>query len=235
MIWTHPSAPPLEALWQAHVRSLVEPVCRASGAAGLTAGATVAEGVAAYLTNRARLDGIRSEELLCIVCRTLWSLGEEAPARQLWEEKARSLGVEGALADLLLDARVPFALSSGLISRRVVRAWASAVFHAETLWVVDMERLVTAAGTELELALFKALNVVMDGLGCVWDATQGEGVLGLRCLGRAAERLCRGASARRQRRVLQRDVMGLIREKLEQRRVLKNWAASPQIVRLELV
>ncbi|MBI3985657.1 MAG: hypothetical protein HY343_01955 [Lentisphaerae bacterium] len=232
MIWTHSSAPtPLEGLWQAHVREQVDSVCRAPGRPGHA----VALGVTEYLKGRSRLDGIRSEELLCIVCRALWSLGEEASARQLWEEKARAFGAGGALADLLLDARVPVALSAGLIGRRVVRAWASAVFRAETLWVVDMERLVTAAGTDLELAVFKALTVLMDGLGCVWDATQGEGVLGLRCLGRAAQRLCPGARGRRRRCLLQRDILGLIREKLEQRRLLKHWAASPQIVRLELL
>lgn len=146
---------------------------------------------------------------------------EEPYVAMLASRALASLG-EGEVAQRLL------VYGTGLVSPAL---WEISL--GASMWVLDMRRLTLAAGAPLELTLFRCLEVVVAATAEIWDASGGEGVLGLRHVCRAAAELLHRSPRSEDARRLADELRALAAAQLETLRAARGWRRAPEVVNLD--
>ncbi len=182
----------------------------------------IARGVAAYLAERG-VQSFSSEYLALLIGRALRGAGDESAAKHLAELKLKG-GQPAELVDqlLLFDEVSPVIwnlFSSGLV--RPTR-WASG--GESTVWVLDLNKLEAEPGECLELSFQLVIRAVLSVLAQVWDASSGEGALGLKGLQRTEE----GKGER-----WSKEVGRFCSSVLEKIRTEREWQAVPRVVTVD--
>ena len=115
----------------------------------------------------------------------------------------------------------------------LVRPSAWEIRGGEAVWTLDLGRMAVRADTSLELVFFGILNMVLDCMAQVWDATDGLGTLGLRRIEDAAAGVLQGGRARTVGALAQeiRDACGA---KLRQVGAARGWRHVPELMRVDL-
>lgn len=182
----------------------------------------VAAAVAAYWYSLPGRDQLPSSFVAALVVRALRGAGEPEAARIVGERESAGDDAS-ALESMTCVADLSPAVWN-LFASGVVRAsrWISGA--GRVVWVLDLERFRAGADRGLELYWMPGLQLLMRCLSGLWDASGGDGVLGLRL---GEEGLRRG----RRRQGL--DVPGYCRDVLERIRGERGWSRSPQVVLLE--
>lgn len=140
------------------------------------------------------------------------------------ELSARTLGDLGE-DDL---ARRLLMFGSGLVTPAV---WE--VSGGGTLWILDLRRLAVDAGVQIELTLFRSLDAAIAAMADLWDASSGQGRLGLRHVGATAARLLGDADPRGKRgRAIAREILARGRARLERLATERGWRSTPEVLDL---
>jgi hypothetical protein len=159
---------------------------------------------------------------------------------------AAFLNEQGGSADAL-DSRV----SSALVSRaleaagdsalaRRVRLFGDALVHSatwvtagnETVWVLDVGRLMFSADPCIEIALFDRLRVTLATFADVWDGSSGRGVLGLKGLARAAAHVLGPSAPPAGLKRLAHELHEFSGIQLDLLRVARGWQHTPAVMSL---
>ncbi len=183
---------------------------------------TLAEEVLSLCASAGELD---SDELRELAAGVAWHAAAlpRPPAGQgeLSRLTARALGSLGRPD----AARRVLVLGSGLVRSS---EWLAA--SPRIVWTLDLHRLLLREADHLELALFLALDVILDAIAGLWDASSGAGLLGLRRAGTAA-RVLLGPNAPRTRIArLRHEVRGLCEKRLVILAAERGWADRPQVL-----
>lgn len=168
-------------------------------------------------------------EALADALNRVLSERRELPASpyRVVELSARTLGDLGA-GDL---ARHLLVFGSGLVSPSV---WEAS--GGDRIWVLDLRRLAVDSGVQIELALFRCLDAAIAAMADVWDASAGQGRLGLRHVGVTAERLLGDAGRpqdRRSRAAFTRELLHHSRARLDALSSQRHWSHTPEVLSLD--
>lgn len=101
------------------------------------------------------------------------------------------------------------------------------------LWTLDLEKLMRKEGDRLELALFRGLDIILESLASLWDATSGSGDLGLRRAAAAAVLILGENAASEAVLALRRDMRAFCEARLRATAERRCWTTQPRILFLE--
>ncbi len=102
----------------------------------------------------------------------------------------------------------------------------------ESIWTLDLGRMVLLDHAILELVFFSSLNTVLECVAEVWDATGGRGRLGLRRAGEAASGILRHERGRRVE-AFTTEIAGACRAKLRQIGGHRGWSSTPELLMVD--
>ena len=100
----------------------------------------------------------------------------------------------------------------------------------QRVWVLDLKRLLEPQEHSLELAFFERLRGTLDAVADIWDAADGNGILGLRNLTAAAGQVLGTGASRRPRRAFADEIPRYCVRRLESLRTTRQWRGTPLVI-----
>ncbi len=163
--------------WSGHLRGMLDSL-------GIQRGIVVDNLVAgvAMCCRQYHSRGIGQTDLALLLARAFCSINDRASAEKVLDSvKPHARHVERWLEILSelhqFPALLPF-FSNGTIRPA---DWAGA--RLDRMWTLDLDCLVLAESERNEMMLYRSLRFLVDRMAVFWDATEGEGILGLKGLG----------------------------------------------------
>ena len=168
--------------------------------------AELASAVAAYLeAETGSIEGIDAGYLVLLAVQAMSSVGEPDTARRL------------------------LVFGSGL-----VRPAEWEVTGGGDIWTLDLRRMMFAGDAPIELLFFNTLAMIVESLAEVWDATDGNGVLGLRHVYDSAVALLGDQRPEQALNAIAREIKDTCRTRLERAQRERGWDAVPRVMNLDL-
>ncbi len=164
----------------------------------------LARAVHHFLCEDAGLQSIDLDCLMGLVSRALTSLGERHVARRL------------------------VLMNNGLLRPS---EWEAAGNQA--VWTLDLRQMTVRDDDSLELVFFNTLMIVIESIADLWDATDGDGLLGLKHVCQAAESLLGEAARGRRVKDFANEVQAACQDKFEQIGSTRKWTYIPRILNLD--
>jgi hypothetical protein len=211
--------------WTEHLREILQSLDIPSG----TLTDHVSASVAMYCRH-SHAQGLRHDDLVLLIARAFCSINERALAERALDSvkpharhKDRWLEILSELGSF--PALLPY-FSLGIIRPA---DWAGA--HLGRMWILDLGRLRLSEAERHEMMLYGSLRVMIQNMGVFWDATDGEGVLGLKGL---ASFNVESKRRRRQTFTSTDDLLGYIGNLFLQQKELRNWQGIPSLLNLDI-
>lgn len=140
-----------------------------------------------------------------------------------------------------LAAQAMSSVGEANVARRLILFGSGMVRPAEWLvtggratWVLDLREMTVYEDAPLELLLFQGVQLAIESIADVWDASRGEGVLGLRHVcATAGDLLCVSRNTNQVAGLI-REIKGLCSRKLDQLRAERGWDRRPLVLNLDL-
>ena len=148
---------------------------------------------------------------------------EELDLRQSRDLLAQALAASGEAA---LARRIR------LFGNRIIYPATWIACGRETVWVLDTRQLMDPMDFGMELILFERIRIVLATFSDVWDATSGQGFLGLKGVETTAALLLGQAAAGRTTRNLTHEIRGWCARQLDHFQKQRAWQTTPAIVTL---
>jgi hypothetical protein len=105
--------------------------------------------------------------------------------------------------------------------------WAGA--QLDRMWILDFGRLALSEAERHEMMLYRSIRAILGHMFAFWDATDGEGVLGLKCL----SALDVGEGARKRSTITTpADLMEYMDDLFMQEKEKRGWSAVPSLLKL---
>lgn len=150
------------------------------------------------------------------------AVADSSSLTRLTTQALADLGEEGAARRFLV-------YGSGL-----VRPAEWEIRRGHEMWVLDLRQITVESGAALEIVQFSVLAAVLRAIAELWDATRGQGVLGMRNLRGASQRLVGTArDADRRTRRMTRELEDWCRHVLGTLRGERGWLAMPEVINLD--
>jgi len=162
--------------------------------------------------------GLQTQEFYLLIARALCAVGKVDAARKiLGSMQPHARHVQRWIEILSELHHFPQLLP--YFSRGIVRPadWAGA--QLDRMWTIDFSRLALVESDQHEMLLCKTVRIMLEKIAVFWDATSGEGTVGLKGLNyieSTAEYLLRYSEAI------------LVQQKRE-----RNWIELPKILHLD--
>jgi hypothetical protein len=99
------------------------------------------------------------------------------------------------------------------------------------MWTLDFGRLMLTDEERHEIMLYRSVRMLVEAMLVFWDATGGEGVLGLKNLSALT---VSGRRERGQGNAASGELSDYIGSLLRRHRSLRNWKACPSLLNLDL-
>lgn len=174
--------------------------------------------------------GLRHDDLVLLIARAFCAINE----RSLAERVLGSVRIHARHIDRWLEILSELHNFPSLLpyfSRGIIRPadWAGA--KPDRMWTLDLGRLRLSDAERHEMMLYRSLRAMIENMFVFWDATSGEGVLGLK--GLAAFDI---ESNPRQDQTLTAadDLLGFIGTLFQQQMEPRNWQSVPVLLNLDL-
>lgn len=212
-------------VWSEHLADLFVSLDIPSG--------TLADNVAASVAMYCRsfhAGGVRRSDLTLLIARAFCAVNDRAAAeRVLGSIKPHDRHVARWLEILSELDRFPTLLP--YFSQGVIRPadWAGA--RLDRMWTLDFDRLMLSAAEKHEMTLYRSIRAILDQMWVFWDATLGEGVLGLK--GLASLSLDDG-SRRGSTLTAADDLMDYIGDLFARQQNAREWSATPTLLNIDL-
>lgn len=131
------------------------------------------------------------------------------------------------------------AAGEGVLARRI-RLFGNRIIYPaswiacgrETVWVLDTRHLITSRDAGMEMILFERIRIVLSTFADVWDASSGQGFLGLKGMEVTAATVLGAPTAGRSLQNLTQEIRALAGRHLELFRTQRGWASVPAILTL---
>ncbi|MBN2684959.1 MAG: hypothetical protein JXR40_06745 [Pontiellaceae bacterium] len=174
--------------------------------------------------------GVQRADLNLLVARAFCAINDrDCAARVLRSLKPHERHVERWLEVLCelhhFPALLPF-FSLGIIRPA---DWAGA--QLDRMWLLDLGRLALSAAEQHEMLLYRSLRSIIENMFVFWDATFGEGVLGLK--GLAAFNL-EPQKKRGQTFTSADDLLTFVGDLFLQQQDVRGWRTVPVLMNLDL-
>ena len=211
--------------WTEHLRDIFQSLGIFSG----TLTDHVSASVATYCRH-SHPHGLRHDDLVLLIARAFCSINEKDLAeRALDSVKPHALHKDRWLE--ILSELDCFPSLLPYFSLGIIRPadWAGA--QLDRMWILDLGRLVLSDAEKHEMMLYGSLRAMIENMVVFWDASGGEGVLGLKGL---ASFNVESNSRQRQTITSADDLLGYISNLFLQQKKLRNWSAIPALLNLDI-
>ncbi len=193
-----------------------------------------AEAVAEFLRQEGQTAAVGTEYLLMLTARALWAVGDEPAARRLVHAGGRALNFSPHYAEAACSAGVKLSDWAAFFASRAVRPAAFPSLGGDTLWILDMPKLIPARAPGLELTVLRAMHAALTRLADVWDGSRGRGLLGLSRLRQAAGMILGAPPSSRKSRRLAAEMTRHCWAWLRTLGLRRGWETTPTLISLDL-
>jgi hypothetical protein len=214
-----------EDAWADHLQDMFKTL-------GIHPGTTadnIAASVAVYC-RKFHPQGLHTADLKLLISRAFCAVGDRATAGGILETMETHRRYIARWLEILTELHhfpelLPY-FSSGIIRPA---DWAGA--RQDRMWILDFGRLVLSDGEKHEMMLHRSIQLMIGKMSIFWDATGGEGILGLKSISSLnMDKWISGKS----RLTTQGNLMGYIKDLLAQQTTLRGWLAAPSLLNLDL-
>lgn len=192
---------------------------------------TMADNVSASVAmycRRFHPQGVQRSDLVLLIARAFCAVSDRASAeRVLASMQPHSRHVARWLEILSELHHFPALLP--YFSQGIIRPadWAGA--RLDRMWTLDFGRLVLTDAERHEMMLYRSIRAIIENMFAFWDATGGEGVLGLKGL---AALNVEGGSRQTQTLAAMDDPLEYIADLFFQEKKRRDWHAVPALMKL---
>jgi hypothetical protein len=211
--------------WTEHLRDIFQSLDIPSGI--LTD--NVSKSVAMYCRH-SHPRGLQHADLVLLIARAFCSINERALAERALGSVQPHARHKGRWLEILSELdRFPSLLP--YFSLGIIRPgdWAGA--QLDRMWTLDLGRLVLSDSEKHEMLLYGSLRAMIENMVVFWDATGGEGVLGLKGL---ASFNVESNPRQRQTFTSADDLIEYMSNLFLQQKALRNWQAVPSLLNLDM-
>ena len=172
--------------------------------------------------------GVQRSDLMLLVARAFCAVSERATA----ERVLRSMQPHGRHVARWLEILTELHHFPALLpyfSLGIIRPadWAGA--QLDRMWTLDFDRLALSEAERHEMMLYRSIRAMVESISVFWDATEGEGVLGLK--GLASLNMEKGA--RRSQTLTQTDdLLEYVADLFLQEQKQRGWQAVPTLMNM---
>ncbi|HSR87763.1 MAG TPA: hypothetical protein VLL07_02320 [Pontiella sp.] len=211
--------------WTDHVRDIFQSLEIPSGM--LTE--NVSKSVAMYC-RRSHPHGLRHEDLVLLIARACCSINERAVAERVLESVKLHARNKNRWLEILSELHC-FPSLLPYFSLGIVRPadWAGA--QLDRMWILDLGLIRLSDAEKHEMMLYGSLRALIGSMAVFWDATGGEGVLGVKGL---ASFNVESGLRQRQTFTTADDLLEYIGKLFLQQRELRRWHAVPSLLNLDM-
>ena len=209
--------------WSAHLWDVFQ-------ALGIAPG-TLADNLAASIAMYCRKfhpQGLLSSELKLLIARAFCAVGDHAAAERVVESMEPHCRHAVRWLEILSELhRFPELLP--YFSRGIIYPadWAGAQY--DRMWTLDFGRLALVDSEQHEMVLYRSIRAIIDNMLVFWDATKGEGVLGLK--GLSTLNVEKGQH-RKQTLTEADDLLEYIADLFLQEKDRRGWCSVPVLLKL---
>jgi hypothetical protein len=164
----------------------------------------VARAIQLFLENEAETEFVDARTLTLMAAQALKSLGQGGDARRL------------------------ILFGSGM-----VRPSEWVVTGDQAIWVLNLKDIALREDASLEIIFFKGIQVVLDSIADVWDASGGDGIMGLKHVFLAASSLLGAPRNSKAVQKLCEEIREICIGKLQQIGRERGWHAEPFVLNLD--
>ncbi len=220
-----PSVDSRQEAWSAHVRDVFQTL-------GIPAG-TVADNLVASLSmycQKFHPGGLQSRDLNLLVARAFCAVGDRAAATHVLESMEPHRRHVSRWLEILSELH-HFPQLLPYFSLGIIRPadWAGA--QLDRMWTLDFGRLVLTDAERHEMMLYRTLRTLLEKMFVFWDATDGEGILGLKNL---AVLNVEEGGAKMQTLTAADDLLGYMADLFRQQAAARSWKTTPSLLNLDL-
>lgn len=174
--------------------------------------------------------GLRSMDLNLLIARSFCAIGDRAVAERVLQSMDPHRRHRTRWLEILSELH-HFPELLPYFSLGIIRPadWAGA--RLDRMWTLDFGRLVLRESEKHEMMLYKTIRVILAQMHVFWDATAGEGVLGLKGLAGLNVDANRSAS---QPLTTGSELLGYIDDLLRLQQQARAWKTVPTLINLDL-
>lgn len=219
-----PVLDPRQEVWAAHVQEVFAQLEIPQG--------TVADNLVASLSIYCRKfhsRGLQSRDLKLLVARAFCAVGDRAAATHVLESMdLHRLHVSRWLE--ILSELHNFAQLLPYFSLGIIRPadWAGA--QLDRMWTLDFGRLVLSEGERHEMMLYRSIRAILEEMFIFWDATKGEGILGMKDL---AAWNVEAENQNKQTLTRPNDLLNFVADLFKHQREKRFWKTVPTVLNLD--
>jgi len=220
------SSPLLDArqdAWAEHLRDIFQTLEIPPGALADHLIASIA-----MYCRRFHPQGLRSSEIKLLIARAFCAVGDRAAAERVLNSMKPHRRHVSRWLEILSELH-HFPLLLPYFSRGVIRPadWAGA--QLDRMWILDFERLFFSNAERHEVMLYRSIRAIAENMFAFWDATGGEGVLGLKGL---SSLNVEGDSRKKQTLTAADDLLEYIADLFLQAKGIRDWRAVPTLMKI---
>ncbi len=174
--------------------------------------------------------GVQSADLKLLLARACCAVGERAAARRILKSMHPHGHHVSRWLEILSELHhfpelLPY-FSIGIIRPA---EWAGA--QLDRMWTLDFGRLHLSESERHEMMLYRSIRVILEKMFVFWEATTGEGILGLKNLSALN---IEGGDRKKQTLTAAEDLLKYITDLFRQQQSLRNWSTVPSLLNLDL-
>ncbi len=219
-----PSLDARQDAWAAHLRDMFQALEIPPG--------TLADNLAASVAMYCRKfhpRGLQSSELKLLIARAFCAVGDRAAAGRVLESMEPHRRHVSRWLEILSELH-HFPEMLPYFSLGIIRPadWAGA--QLDRMWTLDFGRLALADAEKHEMMLYRSIRVLAEKMFVFWDATGGEGILGLKNL----SALNVDVEEKKQTLTTPDDLLEYIADLFARETGQREWHATPSLLCLDL-
>lgn len=173
--------------------------------------------------------GVQRADLVLLIARAFCAVNDRAAAERVLSSNRPHHRHVARWLDILSELH-HFPQLLPYFSLGVIRPadWAGA--RLDRMWTLDFSRLALSEAEKHEMMLYRTIRAIVDHLYIFWDASAGEGVLGLKGLSTFN---VESGSKKKQTLTQSDDLLDYISDLLLQQQAPRGWQAVPTLMNLD--
>lgn len=219
--------PVLEArrdVWTDHLREILQTLGISSG--------ILADNLVASVSMYCRTfhpQGVQTSDLKLLIARAFCAVGDRIAAGRVLESMEPHRRHASRWLEILSELH-HFPELLPYFSRGIIRPaeWAGA--QLDRMWILDFGRLALTDSERHEMMLYRSIRALIEKTFIFWDATDGEGILGLKALSSLNVDSCE----KKQTLTTADDLLEYVADLFKQHQLVHRWGAVPTLLNLDL-
>lgn len=219
-----PTLDPCREAWAAHVREMLLALEIPPG----TLADNLVESVAMYC-RKFHPQGLQSSELKLLIARAFCAVGDRTAAGRVLESMQPHRRHVSRWLEILSELH-HFPELLPYFSLGIIRPadWAGA--QLDRMWTIDFGRLNLSDAERHEMVLYRSVRALVENMFVFWNATGGEGVLGLKGLSTMSV----GEEGKAQTPATPDALLEYIADLFARHKEQREWRATPALLNLDL-